>query len=150
MKHNNTLITHAIAFQEYFCKNQKFLAQIIEHISAIEDGDVLINATGYDHYNEKTKKKTEVKSTNYIRSNTTLRIKNIKNKLGKCDYIKIYDYSKGWDHRRVFKIPSKDFFEKANLVVNGDEFLWSATYNEGDNYQSHNTSFLLKYEINHA
>lgn len=141
------MMKHVTQHQDYFFENQKFVAQIIEHMSAVEDGDIYADADGYDHYNPKTNIKTEVKSTNYCMPGNMFRISSLKSKIGKCDIIKIIEYSISYNNRRVFKVPSKVFFKRGHFYGDYSEFRWSWTYNTEDKVQQNNTALLLEYEV---
>ena len=144
----NDIRNYIIANIDSLIENKTFCGHVVEHMSAYYDGDSFENATGYDQMNAQTRIRKEVKSTHSILSkgkcegSGELRIQHIEPKYGKFDILKIIDCVSN----RIFEIPHDVFFEKANLIGNG-EFRWSASYHKADCRQWSNTKFILDYEV---
>ena len=137
----NALKIHLLDNVDAILNDPKIRAIIAEHKSAEDDGDVFINAEGYDQINEETGHRTEVKYTDYVLTLGGLRIHNLYNKKGKCDFVKLIDAV----NNRVFQVPAAALFKYGKFY--GQEFRWSNSYNKKDKFQRNNTSLILKYEV---
>ena len=122
-------------------ENGTLKAHIIELKSALDDGHSHINGWGYDQQCEKTGHKIEVKYTSTIKTGKTLRVLHLWRKEGLFDFLKIIDGV----HNRTFVIPHDVVFNNMRFTDGG--VYWSASYNETDYVQPHNTEILLKYEV---
>jgi len=137
----NALKIHLLDNVDVILNDPKIRAIIAEHKSAVDDGDIFVNAEGYDQVNKDTGHRTEVKYTDYVMPTGMLRINSLYKKKGKCDFVKLIDAI----NNRVFKVPASALFEYGKFY--GQEFCWSNSYNKKDKLQRNNTSLILKYEV---
>ena len=120
-------------------ERQTFQALIVEVKVADDANNVFVNKAGHDEVGENGR--IETKFTNYIKPNGELRINSAgANKYGGFDFMRIIDGV----NKRIFEIPHDVYYERGKFY--GNEFLWSASYNETDKLQRGNTQLLLKYE----
>lgn len=139
-----SLKKHLLKYIDELMDDNKIRAIVAEHKSAIDDGHVYANTKGYDQYNPKTKQRIEVKYTDYIKPGKELRVNSLYGKMGKCDLVKFIDAVNG----RTFLVPADVLFKFGEF--NGNEFLWSSSYNTRDKVRVSNTQLLLQYEVTHA
>ena len=120
-------------------ERQTFQALIVEVKVADDANNVFVNKAGHDEVGKNGR--IETKFTNYIKPNGELRINSAgANKYGGFDFMRIIDGV----NKRIFEIPHDVYYERGKFY--GNEFLWSASYNETDKLQRGNTQLLLKYE----
>jgi hypothetical protein len=121
--------------------DSKFKALIVERKVAEDSGHTFTDSTGHDDRCLKGVR-YETKYTDYPLQGTTLRINSAgENKRGGFDFLRIIDGL----NKRIFLIPHDEYFQRGKFY--GNEFRWSAGYNQKDNIQTGNTSMLLQYEI---
>jgi hypothetical protein len=121
--------------------DSKFKALIVERKVAEDSGHIFVNSTGHDDRCVNGVK-YETKYTDYPLFGNTLRINSAgENKRAGFDFIRIVD---GFN-KRIFLIPHDEYFRRGKFY--GNEFRWSAGYNQEDKIQRENTSLLLQYEV---
>jgi len=122
-------------------KSNKLVSDTVEELYAEYVKGKAINAIGYDAIC-KENYKHEIKFTNSMLRNKTLRIANLSSKDGKCDFIAIIDGLRNL----TSIIPTKVFFKRANILSSGSkgEFYWDAEYS---GRQKNNTELFLEYVL---
>ena len=122
-------------------KSNKLVSDTVEELYAEYVKGKAINATGYDAIC-KENYKHEIKFTDSLLKNKTLRIGNLASKKGKCDFIVIID---GINNLTSI-IPTKVFFKRANILTSGSkgEFFWDSEYS---GRQKNNTKLFLDYVV---
>lgn len=121
-------------------ERQTFQALIVEVKVADDANNVFVNRAGHDEVGENGR--IETKFTNYILPTGELRLNSAGyNKHNGFDFMRIIDGV----NERIFEIPHDEWYERGKFY--GNEFRWSASYNETDWKQYGNTKLLLDYEI---
>jgi len=120
-------------------ERQTFQALIVEVKVADDANNVFVNKTGHDEVGKNGR--IETKFTNYVKPAGELRINSAGvNKKNGFDFMRIIDGV----NERIFEIPHDVYYERGKF--NGNEFLWSSSYNQKDKVQVNNTNLLLRYE----
>ena len=121
-------------------ERQTFQALIVEVKVADDANNVFVNRAGHDEVGKNGR--IETKFTNYVKPTGELRLNSAgANKYGGFDFMRVIDGV----NERIFEVPHDEWYKRGKFY--GNEFLWSASYNETDFKQQGNTRLLLDYEI---
>ena len=121
-------------------ERQTFQALIVEVKVADDANNVFVNKAGHDEVGKNGR--IETKFTNYIMPTGELRLNSAgDNKYGGFDFMRVIDGV----NKRIFEIPHDEWYSQGKFY--GNEFRWSASYNETDWKQPRNTMLLLNHEI---
>ena len=126
---------------EILYNNFSFQGRLVEMKAAKDAGSIYLDMKGFDEMHP-IKNKIENKFTKYIMPTGELRLNSAgKNKRDGFHFMRIIDGI----NERIFEIPHDVYYERGKFY--GNEFRWSASYNETDKLQRGNTQLLLDYEI---
>ena len=121
-------------------ERQTFQALIVEVKVADDANNVFVNRAGHDEVGENGR--IETKFTNYTMPTGELRLNSAGyNKHLGFDLMRVIDGV----NERIFEVPHDEWYKRGKFY--GNEFRWSASYNETDFKQQGNTQLLLDYEI---